>query len=237
MRLDQPFETPQRRPRSADRACPEARGRLRLVRPDQDLRVEGDIAAFGTYADAVDCEDQVGRRSIEIGDLAHHWTTIHGTVSGCVEQTEASSYDLSRRDTLHGAATFGHRPDDAAPSWRHNSHWLRIPRSAVEDPPSMTLDGMYNGPAANLNTAMMGVDLLATSPKYPSCSDDVSQLHGLSNEASKCFSLSHTTTSTATGTLALLQRNHHLPGTGLPPSAVQTSVFKTLLSPVIFLEG
>ncbi len=76
------------------------------------------------------------------------------------------------------------------------THWLRIPRSEFTDSPSMTVEGRYDGSAANLNTTIMGVDLLATIFKIPVGSSDISQLYGLTNKAAECFSRGYTTTST-----------------------------------------
>ena len=114
------------------------------------------------------------------------------------------------------------------------THWLRIPRSALEDPPSMTLEGRYDGSAANLNTVFMGVDLLADIYGIPIGSGDISQLHDLSNDAAECFSLSYTTASTEperwrsfNETTACLQPIYL--------KALSSKTIKTLLGPATFL--
>ena len=92
----------------------------------------------------------------------------------------------------------------------------------------------YNGLAANLNTLIMGVDLLADAYDIPIGSDDISQLHDLSNDASKCFSHGRTTASTDTErwrsfneTTACLQPIYH--------KALSSKTIRTLLSPATFL--
>ena len=101
----------------------------------------------------------------------------------------------------------------------------------------MTLEGMYHGPAANLNTAFMGVDVLAGIFDIPIGSDDISQLHSLSDEASGCFSRGYTTRSTQQERW----RSFNETTTCLVPVVLQalgSKAFKLLLSPVILvLEG
>ena len=150
-----------------------------------------------------------------------------------VEQTEGSSTLADVTVAWFDAAFDTGQPVLPAGA----THWLRIPRSALENPPSMTLEGKYDGAAANLNTAMMGVDVLANIFNVRISSGDVSQLHGLSNEAAECFSRGYTPTSTQ----QQRWRSFSETTTCLAPiylQALADKVFKTLLSPVIFLlEG
>ena len=200
--------------------CPEAVGAFAWF-VDQDLRLK--VTSQRHYPMLLTARDAASSK-IKISPTNDNTSRVR------VEQTESSS-TLVDVTVAWYAATFD-TGQTMLPAGA--THWLRIPRSAVEDPPSMTLDGMYNGPAANLNTAMMGVDLLANISGIPIDSGDVSQLHGLSNEAAKCFSLSHTTTSTQQERW----RSFNKTTTCLVPvylQALKDKVFRTLLSPVIFL--
>ena len=200
--------------------CPEAVG-VSAWFVDQDLRLK--VASQRHYPMLLTARDAASSK-IKISPTNDNTSRVR------VERTESSS-TLADVTVAWFAATFD-TGQTMLPAGA--THWLRIPRSALEDAPSMTLDGMYNGPAANLNTAMMGVDALADLFEIPIGSDDVTQLHGLSNEAAKCFSLSHTTTSTEQERW----RSFNETTTCLVPVYVRAlagKVFRTLLSPVIFL--
>ena len=200
--------------------CPETVG-VSAWFVEQDLRLK--VTSRRHYPMLLTARDAASSK-IKISPTNDNTTRVR------VEQTEGSS-TLADVTVAWFAATFD-TGQTMLPAGA--THWLRIPRSALENPPSMTLDGMYNGSAANLNTAMMGVDLLADIFNIPIESGDVSQLHGLSNEASKCFSLSHTTTSTQRERW----RSFNETTTCLVPvylQALADKIFKTLLSPVIFL--
>ena len=116
------------------------------------------------------------------------------------------------------------------------THWLRIPRSALMDQLTLTLEGEYDGAAANLNTAMLGIDLLADIWEIPT-SSDIARLYELRDEASECSSRSFSATSSEEQRIGSFNETT----TCLVPlftQALASKVLQTLLSPVLFLlEG
>ena len=195
--------------------CAEAVG----VTSEQDLRLK--VASQRHYPMLLTARDAASSK-IKISPTNDDTSRVR------VEQTEGSSTLADVTVAWFDAAFDTGQPVLPAGA----THWLRIPRSALKDPPSMTLEGRYDGSAANLNTAMMGVELLADiyTPISPG---DVSQLHGLSNEAAECFSRGYTTTSTQ----QQRWRSFSETTTCLAPIYLQALASK-VLSPMIFLlEG
>ena len=194
------------------------------VTSEQDLRLK--VASPRFYPMLLTARDAANSR-IKISPTNDDTTRVR------IEQTQGASTlaDVTVA-WLHAAIGDGQQvlPVGA-------THWLRIPRSEFNDSRSMTLEGEWHGLAAIFNTGAMAVDLLADISGIPVGSDDISQLHRLSNEAAECFSRGYTTTSTEQ------QRSLSFSETTvcLVPvyqQALASKIYKLLLSPVIFLlEG
>ena len=200
--------------------CSEAVG----VTSEQDLRLK--VASWRHYPMLLTARDAANSK-IKISPTNDDTSRVR------VEKTEGPSTLADVIVAWFDAAFDAGQPVLPA----SGTHWLRIPRSEFTDSPSMTVQGRYDGSAANLNTAMMGVDLLATILEIPVGSGDIVQLHGLTNKAAECFSRGYTTTSTEQQRRGSFNET----ATCLVPVYLQafaSKAFKKLLSPVIFLlEG
>ena len=130
--------------------CSEAVG----VTSEQDLRLK--VASWRHYPMLLTARDAANSK-IKISPTNDDTSRVR------VEQTEGPSTLADVIVAWFDAAFDAGQPVLPA----SGTHWLRIPRSEFNDSPSMTVEGRYDGSAANLNTTIMGVDLLATIFKIP----------------------------------------------------------------------
>ena len=175
------------------------------VTSEQDLRLK--VASWRYYPMLLTARDAAGSK-IKISPTNDDTRRVR------VEQTEGS---LTLTDVI---VAWSYAADDTGQPVLPASatHWLRIPRSALENPPSMTLEGRYDVAAAILNTEILAVDLLADIFKH---SHRLRRRLTTDRPQRRCLRvlLARHHHKHPTATLARLQRNHHMPGTDLRKSA------------------
>ena len=162
--------------------------------------------------------------------------------------TKINISDTDHRERIHIESSEGSSAlSDVAAAWFNDvvgsgksllpagtTQWLRIPRSALMDQQTLTLEGTYDGLAANLNTAMLGVDLLADVWEIPISSDEVARFQELSSKTSGCFSQGFDATSSEEERIGSFNETVECL-TPIYTQAIASKVIRTLLSPVLFL--